>query len=361
MLLSALKLTTRDVGQASIELMTSPLSEWVMHQFLQQLDRLVKRGLRFDYQRVQEEQRFLRGRLDVEKQLRQPPGRSHFFQIEHDVFLPDRPENRLLRSALTRVCKAAQTPENWRLAHELAVVLAEVPQSTRIEADFKCWRADRLMAHYQPVRPWCELVLGEHMPTALKGTSLGISLLFPMEKLFQEHVANILSLALGPAARLDRQVASQHLCQHQNKGFFRLQPDLVVTLADQMWVLDTKWKVLSSSTELGEDTSRSRYGLSQSDFYQLFAYGHRYLRGKGHLFLVYPQTKNFTAALAPFRFSDDLVLWVVPFDLDRDLLVDTPGGLPVSWAGAGSITHGAWQDDLPSGTHATGSIEAQAA
>lgn len=329
MLLSALKLTTREVGRASIELLKRPLSEWVMHQFLQQLERLVKRGLRFDYQRIQEEQRFLRGRLDVDKQLRQPPGRSHFFQIEHDVFLPNRPENRLLRSALARVCDSAQTQENWRLAHELAVVLAEVPQSTQIEADFKCWRTDRLMAHYQPVRPWCELVLGEHMPTALRGLSLGISLLFPMEKLFQEHVANVLSLALHPRARLDRQVASQHLCLHESKGFFRLQPDLVVTRADESWVLDTKWKVLSGPTAVVEGPNRSRYGLSQSDFYQLFAYGHKYLNGTGDLFLIYPQTKSFSEALPPFRFAEGLTLWVVPFDLDRDILVDAPGGLPL--------------------------------
>lgn len=359
MLLSALKLTTRDVGQASIELLKAPLSEWVMHQFLQQLDRLVKRGLRFDYQRVQEEQRFLRGRLDLGKQLRQPPGRSHFFQIEHDVFVPNRPENRLLRSALARVCESAQSPENWRLAHELAVVVAEVPRSTHIEDDFKCWRTDRLMAQYQPIRPWCELVLGEHMPTALKGLSFGISLLFPMEKLFQEHVAHVLSLALRPAARLDRQVASQHLCQHQNKGFFRLQPDLVMTLNDQKWVLDTKWKVLDSPAGVADDTSRSRYGLSQSDFYQLFAYGNKYLSGKGHLFLVYPLSKTFSAQLLPFHFSDDLVLWVVPFDLDRDLLVGTPGGLPVSWAGAGSLANSAGQDSSPSRAHEPRAVEAQ--
>jgi len=329
MLLSALKLTTRDVGQASIELLKSPLSEWVMHQFLQQLDRLVKRGLRFDYQRIQEEQRFLRGRLDVDKQLRQPPGRSHFFQIEHDVFLPNRPENRLLRSALARVCESAQTQENWRLAHELAVVLADVPRSTQIEADFKCWRPDRLMAHYQPVRPWCELVLGEHMPTALKGFSPGISLLFPMEKLFQEHVASVLSFALKPKARLDRQVASKHLCLHESKGFFRLQPDLVMTRANEIWVLDTKWKVLSGSATVDDGSGRSRYGLSQSDFYQLFAYGHKYLNGIGNLFLIYPQTKTFIEALPPFRFADGLTLWVVPFDLDRDVLAAAPGGLPL--------------------------------
>lgn len=328
MILSALKLQTRDVGQATIELLKSPLSEWVMQQFLQQLDRLVKRGLRFDYLRVQEEQRFLRGRLHVDKQIRQQPGRSHLFQIEHDVFLPDRPENRLLRIALDRVCCAAQTQENWRLAHELAIRLAEVPPSRRIAADFQAWRNDRLMSHYQPVRPWCELVLGEHMPTALKGVSPGISLLFPMEKLFQEHVAGALAVALLPGASLTRQVATRHLCEHEGKGFFRLQPDLVVEQGELRWVLDTKWKLVNG-VRASSDSGYFGYGLSQADFYQLFAYGHKYQAGAGDVFLIYPRTKALPAALPPFHFSERLTLWVVPYDLDRELLISAPGSLPV--------------------------------
>ncbi len=75
--------------------------------------------------------------------------------------------------------------------------------------------------------------------------------------------------------------------------------------------------------------NRSRYGLSQSDFYQLFAYGHKYLNGTGGLFLVYPKTKAFAEVLPPFQFADGLTLWVVPFDLELDLLVASPGGLPV--------------------------------
>jgi hypothetical protein len=35
---------------------------------------------------------------------------------------------------------------------------------------------------------------------------------------------------------------------------------LVVTMNDRRWVLDTKWKILSSPAAIDEDTSRSRYG-----------------------------------------------------------------------------------------------------
>tara|TARA_Y100000758_G_scaffold47633_1_gene30567 strand:- start:288 stop:662 length:375 start_codon:yes stop_codon:yes gene_type:complete len=98
---------------------------------------------------------------------------------------------------------------------------------------------------------------------------------------------------------------------------FRLQPDLLVEKGAQAWVLDTKWKTLD-----GGDRA-NKYGLSQGDFYQLFAYGNKYLGGKGELALIYPRTRRFDRPLQPFDFSPELRLWALPFDLDADtLLVD---------------------------------------
>lgn len=331
MLPCALDLATRDVSTASIELFRSPLSEWVIAQFLQSLDHLVKRGMRFDYVRVEEEQRFLRGQLDVARQMRQPPGRQHFFQIRHDVFSPDRPENRLLKSALDKVCKHTQEAGNWRLAHELASLLAEIPASTHQAGDFRCWRKDRLMAHYQPVKPWCELVLGEHMPLALRGNSHGISMLFPMEKLFERYVASRLLRYLSVGASLNPQVSSKSLCEHEGGGFFKLKPDLLLTYGDRSWVLDTKWKRLDNQLRsYGDEDGPGKYGLNQSDFYQLFAYGHKYLDGKGDVVLIYPVTAKFREQLPVFKFSTELNLWVVPFDLDGDELLHSGFHLPLT-------------------------------
>ena len=330
MLPCALDLATRDVNTASIELFRSPLSEWVMAQFLQSLDHLVKRGMRFDYVRVEEEQRFLRGQLDVVRQMRQPPGRQHYFQIRHDIFSPDRAENRLLKSALDKVCRHTQEAENWRLAHELASLLAEIPASAHQSIDFRAWRNDRLMAHYRPVKPWCELVLGEHMPLALKGKSHGISLLFPMEKLFERYVTTSLKLALRTGAKLDSQVAQKSLCEHIGKDFFKLKPDILLTHNDVPWVLDAKWKRLEHTLRsYDDDEGRQKYGLNQSDFYQLFAYGHKYLSGEGDVVLIYPRTREFSKPLEVFKFSTKLNLWVVPFDLDRGELLDVDFYLPL--------------------------------
>lgn len=323
MLEVALDLPIRTTDKTDIQTFKHPLLEWVMKQFILSLDHLLKRGLRFDYQRVEAEQRYLRGQLDVTKQMRQPPGRAHIFNIRHDLFLPDRPENRLLKSALLRVCMTTQQPETWRLSHELAGLMAEIPDSQDIKNDFQQWRNVRLMTHYQPARSWCELVLGQHMPITVHGQTHGISLLFPMEKLFERYVEVQLRKQLPTHYTLQSQSRSKYLCTHNANNMFQLRPDFLIHCGEDIsFVLDTKWKLLSVNE------SENRYGLNQSDFYQLFAYGHRYLKGKGEMFLIYPHTKVFPALLYPFAFSSNLKLWVISFDLENDIMHwpdDSPG------------------------------------
>ncbi|MEB0204685.1 McrC family protein [Pseudomonas sp. CCC3.1] len=312
----SLNLKPREVSPTALEVYDAPLSEWVIGQFLAALDHLIKRGMRFDYQRVEEEQRYLRGQLNVVAQMRQPPARKHFFHVRHDIFVADRAENRLLKLALERVCQTTQDPANWRLSHELRGVLHEVPASPSVRDDFRAWRTDRSMAHYQPIKPWCELILNQQMPIAVAGEWRGISLLFPMEKLFERYVEGWLRRSLPPEAKLTAQAASEYLCEHQDGRMFRLEPDLLVRKGGQSWVLDTKWKRLSSVDR------EKKYGLSQSDFYQLFAYGQKYLQGRGELVLIYPRRAEFQHALPPFDFGDGLRLWVLPFDMEAERLLD---------------------------------------
>lgn len=323
MLARCLNLPTRETGPTNIHTFGAPLTEWVMAQFLAELDYLVKRGVRSDYRSVREQQRYLRGRLDVTRQLRQSPGRQHLFQIEHEVFDADRSENRLLRTALDRVCRITRDPCNWRLSHELATFLAPVPPSQDVVNDFRRWRDDRLMAHYRPTRPWCSLILNEQTPLSILGDWHGVSLLFPMEKVFERYVETCLRGTLPPDAVLTRSASSKYLCSHKGESWFLLKPDFLVQRGQQRLVLDTKWKRLDESI----GSNRDKYGLSQSDFYQLFAYGQRYLDGKGTLVLVYPMTATFQAPLDDFAFDAQLRLVVAPFDLEDGRLVgDLPWG-----------------------------------
>lgn len=322
MLARYLDLPSREVGPAGLHTFKGPLTEWLIARFLLELDRLVKRGLRFTYHRVEEEHRFLRGRLDLAKKMQRPPGRQNLFDLQHDIFDPDRAENRLLRLALDRVCRVTQSPGHWRIARELDSYLSPIPPSQNIREDFRCWQHDRLMASYNGVRPLCQLILNEQIPTTVVGKWHGISFLFPMEKVFERYVADSLKRSLGNSAKVITQAATAHLCRHQKSDWFELRPDLVIVRGARSWILDTKWKRLDQSLS----GTKEKYEIGQDDMYQMFAYGHRYLNGRGAMLMIYPKTKTFPKSLGPFEFSKELKLWAAPFDLEASKVVEE--GLP---------------------------------
>lgn len=318
MVAALLDMPGKEAGVAALERFHVPLTEWVMAQFVQTLQKLMQQGVRSDYVRVAEELPFLRGQLNTTAQMRQPVSRAHMFHVRHDVFSPNQPANRLLRLALERVRKATAQAETWRLANELSHRLAEIPASTSPQQDWRAWGTGRLMARYQAIKPWCELVLGEHMPLALKGETVGLSLLFPMEKLFESYVTRSLQRQMAHGFALKAQARQFSLAIHQEKPMFQLEPDLLVRdgAGRNVAVLDCKWKRIEQA-----HSGKEKYGISQNDMYQMLAYGCTYLRGQGVMYLVYPRWQGFGTALPVFKLPGSLQLHVVPFDLGKDRLM----------------------------------------
>jgi 5-methylcytosine-specific restriction enzyme subunit McrC len=316
MLQANIDLPSRETQDANISLFEAPLSEWVMGKFLQELHRLVMQGLHFDYQRISGEEPFLKGQLQIVKQMRQLPHRQHLFYIRYDSFSVIRPEHRLLRLAVDVCMEKTTEAQNWRLAMILHEMLRAIPPSTDIRQDFQQWQKGRHMARYASVRPWCELVLGKEQPLSVTGTWRGLSLLFPMEKLFERYVARKLNAQSVLGVRLRTQVAERWLCTCEGRHYFQLRPDILLEYEDRQWIFDTKWKLL--------DRQDTLYGLKQADFYQMFAYGQQYFGGIGELALIYPKTPYFPDCPYPYQFAETLKLWILGFDLETEKLCTTP-------------------------------------
>lgn len=315
MLKVSLHLPYRDAGEASLSRFKQPIHEWIIDQFLCNFEKLIQRGLRFDYHRVQEEQKYLRGQLLHVKYMRQSPARKHIFPIEHDIYEVNRPENRLIKTALEVVCRKTRSAKNWKLAQELRLMTGEIPKSQNIVQDFKQWQSGRLLALYAEIKPWTELILSEYMPVSTHGGWRGMSLLFPMEKLFEHYVAYHLCRELNDW-EVRTQVSSQHICFYENRPIFRLRPDIQIQhkKTRKKIILDTKWKLLDQNDQT------HRFGLKDSDVQQMFAYSYYYLDHASEVILVYPrQERKFSEELSfSFNLKDTPAsLRVIPFDLDK--------------------------------------------
>lgn len=331
MLSQVLNFPQKDSGLASIEQFKVPVTEWFYLQFLQALQKLYRIGIRFDYQRTDEETRFLRGQLDTARQIQKPVTKQHEFSIRHDIFTSNRAENRLIRSCIDYICKRTQNSDIWRKAHEYHLLFAEVASAQNIRQDFKQWKNDRLMSHYKEIKYWCEIILGQQIPLAVKGSQRGKSILFPMEKLFEKYVEIQLFNQLEKGAKLESQKASHYLARYENeqmtKKIFNLKPDLTIEYLchrenrKKYLILDTKWKIINRNAD-------ENFGLKQSDMYQMFAYNHMYQGHQSDIVLIYPKHAHFVKALQPFLLNIHASLgaelqpkiWVVPFDLQLDKL-----------------------------------------
>ncbi|MBK9577255.1 MAG: McrC family protein [Fibrobacteres bacterium] len=262
----------------------------------------------------------LRGKLSFTDHLRHNLTRRDRFFAEFDEFTPDRPENRLLHAALRKTLEWTSMQEHQKRSRELCSLFSGIPVSGHYRLDLSRIRRDRGMEHYQEALDWARLILEEESPLTGAGDHNAPSLLFPMETLFEAFVAKHIGRKLGSPYQLKTQARSHHLVCHQKSAWFALKPDLLVLEGKQCrMVLDTKWKLLDGTKQNGTE----KYGLSQSDFYQLQAYGLSYLEGIGDIVLVYPKTAAFQSPLPVFTFPqcEGLKLWVVPFCLDSKTLV----------------------------------------
>lgn len=315
MLAKVYQLPLKHATTADLKTFHRPLLEVLIGLFLSAIGLLIKRGIKSDYCAVEEQAAFLKGRLRIADQLKQPLSKRHVFQVSYDEYLPDRPENRLIHLALRRVLLWSKFAVNQRRTKEYLLIFASIPLSTDIESDFKQWRSDRAMVHYRAIKNWCHFILRQESPLSLHGKHTGISMLFPMEQLFEKYVALMLSTQLAEGFSLKSQMASKNLVRHRAQDWFRLKPDLAIMHQSQpVCILDSKWKLLDS--EKGD--ARNKYGLSQADLYQMFAYGEKYLDGQGDMYLIYPSHSRFSQALAPFAYNERLRLHVVAYDLATD-------------------------------------------
>jgi 5-methylcytosine-specific restriction enzyme subunit McrC len=308
---------------ASIKKQKMPLMEIFIAQFLNSVNRLVKKGIKSDYVREQDNNAFLKGKLLHSQQLKHNFINKHKFYVEYDAYLLDRAENRVIHSALNTVTAYTKLNKTQKLAQELLFAFDDIPLSKNYKNDFSTIKLARGMQHYEAPISWARLILEGFSPQSMLGKHNAFSLLFPMEAVFESFVAKYLKQRVKHPLKISAQVQSKSLVSYGENKYFRLKPDLYLSSdMGHKTVLDTKWKLIDQNKTTGKD----KFGLSQDDFYQMLGYGYKYLDGDGDLVLIYPKTANFDQPLEhSFNYDQNnkLKLRVLPFDVSHQ--VDNQG------------------------------------
>ena len=260
------------------------LFEVYIRMFLNEVGRLVKRGLKSGYVYREENASYLKGRLDFNRHIKTNLTHKERFFVGYDEFETNRPENRLIKSALKYVKQKTHDPKNLRDSRRYLMIFADIDESDNHEKDFASYTANRNMKEYDTVLKWCRIFLMNKSFTAFRGNEVAFALLFPMEQLFESYVADRIRYHMDAKKyRVKTQDKQYHLFDTPRK--FALRPDIVISNYETKAnvVLDTKWKMLSPQYQ--------NYGISQADMYQMYVYHKKYRPEK--VILLYPFNQAF--------------------------------------------------------------------
>ena len=306
-----------------------PLLEVYIRNFATSVEELLRLGLTKGYNTCRSNNKYLKGKLIVNKQIEKNLIDKSRFYIEYKEFTENNPHNRVLVTVLKYLSKVTREPSNSSKISTLLARLSDIPSSENILKDLTIAKTpNRLFSHYSDVISQGEQILKGNGFTSFSGSFVNQSLLFPAEKVFEDFVANQFKKHLKRF-----KVSSQHrkyflVDRHGNMGSrFSLRPDIVAESKNQddfeCIILDTKWKSIDSTMPSKD------YLIDMKDMYQLYAYGRKYGEHLSssydteiipYLVLIYPCTEKFTAPLDDFEYESitrdyGLKLKVVPFDL----------------------------------------------
>lgn len=297
----------RCIDQAHLHTTRMPLIEIFITIFLDEMEKLVKRGIKHFYSTQSENQYFLKGKLQFNENIKFNSAHHERFFVQYDEFKTDIAQNRILKAALIYLKEISRSSKNISLINGYIHFFDEVSICSNLAHDLlQINGPNRLFTHYDMALRWAKVFLLGHSFTSYKGKHLNTAILFPMETLFESYVAHKLKQQY-PGWVIASQERKHFLVtdMNQNQDKFRIKPDLVIDTGNEIIVADTKWKIID------ENNTRDNYQISQADLYQLFAYGKKY--GISNLMLIYPMCENFQKPLL-FKYEENLRMSCCPWD-----------------------------------------------
>lgn len=269
---------------SNLKTQNAPLLEIFVIMFLNELETLIKKGLKSDYIECEQNRKFLKGKLLFTQNLKHNFAHKERFFTASDEFSSDIAPNKLIKSTLLLLStRPFSTKTNARIMQS-RFVFDGISPSQNYDKDFaKCANLRHFKA-YELLLLWCKIFLKKQTFTAYQGSQKAFALLFDMNELFESFVAWHLKRYVaqkGYKCQIKTQESSKYLLEIGGEPKFQIKPDIVCRKNNAViFIADTKWKILSVD-------ETKNFSISQGDLYQIFAYLSKYQCQKG--ILIYPQ------------------------------------------------------------------------
>ena len=281
-------------GDAMTELgwQKDSLLEILIRLFSTKLLDAVRQGMPRRYIDCEGDLRALKGRLDIRRQFSVLAVNASKLACRFDELSVDTPLNQIMKATIERLQRLARTNDNQRRLSELAFGYADVSSRPLNALPWHSVQLDRTNARWRDLLTLAKFILGDRFQTTSTGTQAGFSLLFEMNTLFEQYVGRMMRRALADSGLSVHLQGGRLFCLESvddGRRLFQTKPDILIKEGERVvHVLDTKWKRLTP-----QDLD-PKQGVSQTDVYQMMAYGQLYECDA--LTLLYPHHRGLNGA-----------------------------------------------------------------
>ncbi|MCT7433523.1 McrC family protein [Aliarcobacter cryaerophilus] len=292
--------------------------EIFIFMFLEEVGIIIKKGIKSDYVGFEDNLFYLKGKLLINEQIKRNSIHKERFYVQYDDYNQNRAENRLIKSTLKLLSNISRDFDNQRKIRQYLEHMNWIELSLNIDKDFSMVKTGRGMEHYKNALIWSKVFLKKESFSSFSGDTVAFAILYPMEKLFECFVQWWLEKRYSHL-----QIEAQNGGVDFVKKLFTVRPDFLIKKDNQViCVADAKWKLIESDKE-----------FSQSDFYQLFAYTHIFLKEQKEnykdeicelmsLKIYYPKS-DYLKNDRIFEYFDNTEIKIVPLDIETELLKDS--------------------------------------
>ena len=321
-------------SNSKIEIIDTSILEIFIYLFIEEVEKIVKKGLIYKYVDKNENLNIFKGKLDINNHIRYNFSHKEKFFMKFDEFSVKSLENIIIKLSIQKLKKVSINPKNKENLNKIGHHFENVSILENSIENLKYLTFDRMNDYYKNAIQWSKIFL-DNQSSSIFSTNNGEipSILFPMETIFENYIANKLvniiqeksySELLFKIQDSSCSIFSSISLNNTkiNNNILRIRPDIVIKNKNtkEIFILDTKWKVLNKLDD--------KFKISTEDIYQMLAYVKTYNdRNKNNYtckkaYLIYPATNmrqnTFSAKDKLIFKTDDFELNVCFVDLSSD-------------------------------------------
>ena len=313
-------------SNSNIEITDTSILEIFIHLFIEEVEKIIKKGLIYRYVDKNENFNVFKGKLDINNHIKYNFSHKEKFFMKFDEFSVDSLENITIKLTIQKLKKISVNLKNKENLNKIGHYFENVSILDGSIENLKYLTFDRMNDYYKNAIQWAKIFLNNQSSSIFSTNNGEIpSILFPMETIFENYIANKLVNIIQEKSYNQLAIKVQdNSCSifssislnnvKIDNNILRIRPDIVIKNKDakEIFILDTKWKILNKLDD--------KFKISTEDVYQMLAYVKTYSdRNKNKYickkaYLIYPATNMNQSTF--FTKDDKLIFNTDDFELN---------------------------------------------